>query len=106
MAALFLLRGTSASEGYCPYLSPYTGLGMLAREESWQPSGPGISRHCICPHQMLQVMDLGLAISIELNIWVWFGPAYTIFSSLILEDNSLVHFLDSMKSWLGRDFFS
>ena len=50
-------------------VSPLTmgssGLDMLTREESRQPSRPEIGKHCISPCQMLQVMDLGLAISTD-----------------------------------------
>lgn len=51
----------------CPLILGSFGRGMLAREDLRQLAGPGIGKHCSCLHQMLQVMDLGLAISIEPN---------------------------------------
>lgn len=64
-----------------------SGLDTLTREESKQPSRPEIGKHCSSPCQMLLVMDPGPAISAELKIWVWSGPADLIFLSWILEDN-------------------
>lgn len=58
------VKGTIST---CPLILGSFGVDMLAREESRQLAGPGIGRHCSCLHQMLQVMDLGLAISTESN---------------------------------------